>query len=92
MKSDNLFSAFNDDINQCSCIMPNKLNVDSNGALNLIILSNNNCDRYCNNIVGDSKLEHKFKCGSSSDRRIRAVYSLNDACPIDSIYIKELKR
>ncbi|CAF3849238.1 unnamed protein product, partial [Rotaria sp. Silwood1] len=83
---------FNDDINQCSCIMPNNLNVNSNGALNLIILSNNNCDRYCNNIVGDSKVEHKFKCGSSSDRRIWAVYSLNDACPIDSIYIKELKR
>ncbi|CAF4156401.1 unnamed protein product [Rotaria sp. Silwood2] len=84
--------AFNDDINQCLCIMPQKLNVDSNRALNLTILSNNNCDRYCDNILGHSKVEHTFKCGSSSDRRVWAIYDLNEACPISSVYIKELKK
>ncbi|CAF3964194.1 unnamed protein product [Rotaria sordida] len=84
--------AFNDDNNQCLCIMAQKLNPDSDSARYLTILSNNSCDRYCDNTLDDSKVEHKFQCGSSKDPRIWAVYDLNATCPIGSIYIKELKK
>ncbi|CAF1003222.1 unnamed protein product [Rotaria sordida] len=83
--------AFNSDNNQCLCIMPQKLNVDSDRTLYLTILPNNSCNRYCDNTLGDSNVEHQFKCGSLNDSRIWAIYELIDLCPIDFIYIKELK-
>ncbi|CAF3685928.1 unnamed protein product, partial [Rotaria sp. Silwood1] len=83
--------AFNDDNNQCSCIMPEKLKTDFHERY-FSILSNNTCDRYCDSIIGDSKAEHRFKCGSLNNSRIWAVYDLNDACSMHSVYIKELKQ
>ncbi|CAF0946670.1 unnamed protein product [Rotaria sordida] len=84
--------AFNDDNNQCLCIMGRKLNLDSDSTHYLTILPNNRCDRYCDNTLDDSKVEHKFQCGSLKDSRIWAIYNLNATCPIGSIYIKELKK
>ncbi|CAF3311986.1 unnamed protein product [Rotaria sp. Silwood2] len=83
--------AFNSDNNECLCIMPQKLNVKSDRALYLTILPNNSCNRYCDNTLGDSNIEHKFKCGSLNDSHIWAVYELTDLCPTDFVYIKELK-
>ncbi|CAF1252225.1 unnamed protein product [Rotaria sordida] len=83
--------AFNSDNNQCLCIIQKELNIDSNRILNLTILPNNTCDLYCDNTFGDSNIEHKFKCGSKNDSRIWAIYDLSGLCPIDFIYVKELK-
>ena len=57
----------------------------------LKILSKNSCNRYCNNTSYDSKIEHKFQCGSLANPRIWAIYDLNGSCPADFVYIKELK-
>ncbi|CAF1411640.1 unnamed protein product [Rotaria sordida] len=84
--------AFNDDNDRCLCIMSRTLNLNVNGGLDLTILPNNSCDRYCDNIMYDSTVEHKFKCGSLKDSRIWAIYDLNTTCPIGFIYIKELKK
>ncbi|CAF3471105.1 unnamed protein product [Rotaria socialis] len=84
--------AFNDDNNQCSCIMPKESNENSDRSSYLAILPNDKCDRYCENIVGDSKVKQKFQCGSLTNERIWAIYKLNDLCPADSVYIKELKQ
>ncbi|CAF1222466.1 unnamed protein product [Rotaria magnacalcarata] len=84
--------AFNDDNNQCSCIIPKESNENSDRSSYLTNLVNDKCDRYCENIVGDSKVEHKFKCGSLTNRNIWAIYTLNDLCPMYSVYIKELKQ
>ncbi|CAM2714508.1 unnamed protein product [Rotaria socialis] len=43
------------------------------------------------NTLGDSNVEHAFKCGSLTDPRIWALYHLSDLCSADSIYIKEYK-
>ncbi|CAF4295662.1 unnamed protein product, partial [Rotaria sordida] len=72
--------------------MAQKLNPDSDRARYLTILSNNSCNRYCDHTLDDSKVEHKFQCGSLKDPRIWAIYDLNATCPIGSIYIKELKK
>ncbi|CAF3464823.1 unnamed protein product [Rotaria sp. Silwood1] len=84
--------AFNGDNDRCLCIMPGSLNLDTNGVLDLTILPNTGCDRYCDNIMNDSTVEHKFKCGSLKDSRTWTIYDLNATCPIDSIYINELKK
>ncbi|CAF3506525.1 unnamed protein product [Rotaria sp. Silwood1] len=84
--------AFNGDNNQCLCITSRRLNLDIDAALNLTILSNNSCDRYCDNTLGDLEIQHKFKCGSRTDLRIWAIYDLNATCPIGFVYIKELKK
>ncbi|CAF2683234.1 unnamed protein product [Rotaria sp. Silwood2] len=86
------YQAFNGDNDQCLCIMPQNLNLDRNGVLDLTVLPNNLCDRYCDNIMGDSIVEHKFKCGSLNDSRIWAIYDLNATCPVGFIYINELKK
>ncbi|CAF3918278.1 unnamed protein product [Rotaria sp. Silwood1] len=65
--------------------------IDSNLAVYLTILPNNSCNRYCDNTLGDSNIEHQFKCGSLNDSRIWAIYELTDLCPAGFIYIKELK-
>ncbi|CAF2666053.1 unnamed protein product [Rotaria sp. Silwood2] len=91
-KSENLILAFNGDNNQCLCIMPGKLNTDSDSALYLTILPNNKCDHYCDNTLDDSKVKHNFKCGSLTDSHIWAIYGLNDLCLRGSIYVKESKR
>lgn len=54
-------------------------------------LPNTSCDLYCDNSFNQSILEHKFKCGSKINSRIRAVYDLADLCPDGFIYIKELQ-
>jgi hypothetical protein len=86
-----LFLAFNGDNNQCLCIMPQDLKKVLNNTFYLSILPNNSCDRYCDNRRSDSNVKNKFKCGSSTDSRIWAIYNLNITCPIDSFYIQELK-
>ncbi|UJR19928.1 hypothetical protein I4U23_023060 [Adineta vaga] len=83
--------AFNGDNNQCSCIKQNKLNIASNDFLNSTALSNDRCNLYCNNIFGDSNIEHMFKCGSTNDSRIWAIYDLSDLCPIGYVYVREQK-
>ncbi|CAM4840777.1 unnamed protein product [Rotaria magnacalcarata] len=83
--------AFNNDSNQCLCIIPKTLNEKLDRALYLTILPDNSCDRYCDNIVANSKAEHGFKCGSLTDQRIFAIYTFTDLCPIDSVYVKEWK-
>ncbi|CAF4814201.1 unnamed protein product [Rotaria socialis] len=82
---------FNGNDNQCSCIIPKQLNENSDRSLYLTILSTDKCDRHCKNIVANSKVQHPFTCGSSTDQRIWAVYNLTDLCPTDSVYVKELK-
>ena len=63
-----------------------------NDAHSLTILPNNNCDRYCDNTLVDSEVKYKFKCGSSTDSRIWALYDLNVLCPVGSVYIEESKK
>ncbi|CAF2059180.1 unnamed protein product [Rotaria magnacalcarata] len=82
---------FNGNDKQCSCIIPKQLNENSDRSLYLTILSTDKCDLHCKNIVTNSKVEHPFTCGSSTDQRIWAVYNLTDLCPTDSVYIKDLK-
>ncbi|CAF3791152.1 unnamed protein product [Rotaria sordida] len=84
--------AFNDDNNQCLCIMSHKLNLNSDDIHHLTILSNDNCDRYCDNILIDSKIQEKFPCGSLKDSHIWSIYNLNPICQIGSIYIKEFEK
>ncbi len=86
-----LFLAFNGDNNQCLCIMPQNLKKVLNNTFYLSVLPNNSCSRYCDNRLSDSNVKNKFKCGSSTDSRIWAIYNLNLTCPIDSFYIQELK-
>ncbi|CAF4155070.1 unnamed protein product, partial [Adineta steineri] len=84
--------AFNSDSSQCSCIMQQEISVIPSRTLNTTILSNNTCDHYCDNTFGDSKMEHRFKCGAKNDTRIWTVYDLGDAtCSTHSVYVKELK-
>ncbi|CAF4543378.1 unnamed protein product [Rotaria sp. Silwood2] len=56
------------------------------------ILSNTSCDRYCNNTFEGSSSDHKFQCGSLTNPQIWAIYELNGTCPINFIYMKELKK
>ncbi|CAF3363218.1 unnamed protein product [Rotaria sp. Silwood2] len=84
--------AFNDDNNQCLCIISHKLNLNSDDVHHLTILSNDNCDRYCDNILIDSKIQEKFTCGSLKDSHIWSIYNLNSICPIGSIYIQEFEK
>ncbi|CAF3982275.1 unnamed protein product [Rotaria sordida] len=84
--------AFNGDNNQCLCIISQRLNLDSDDTHHLTILSNNSCDRYCDNIFINSKIQQKFICGSLKDSRIWTIYNLNAICPIGSIYIKEFEK
>ncbi|CAM4914645.1 unnamed protein product [Rotaria socialis] len=83
---------FNADSNQCLCIVSPKSNLESSRALYLTILPNNKCDRHCDNILGDSNVEHNFQCGSLTNQRIWAIYDLNYACPIDSVYVEEFQK
>ncbi|CAM4762601.1 unnamed protein product [Rotaria magnacalcarata] len=83
---------FNGDSNQCLCILSPKSNTESDRALSLTILPNNKCDRHCDNILGDSNVEHNFQCGSLSNQRIWAIYDLNYPCLIGSVYIEELQK
>ncbi|UJR19626.1 hypothetical protein I4U23_022760 [Adineta vaga] len=71
--------------------MQKTLSIVSDDILNLTVLSNNTCNMYCDNIFGDSSSEYKFKCGSKNDTHIWAVYGLDDICPANSVYVKELK-
>jgi hypothetical protein len=70
--------------------MEQKLKVNSDRTVNLTILPNNTCDRYCNNTFGDSDSHPQFQCGSKNDSRIWVLYDLTDLCPIDFAYINEL--
>ncbi|CAF4534775.1 unnamed protein product [Rotaria sp. Silwood2] len=56
------------------------------------ILSNTSCDRYCNNTFEGSSSDHKFQCGSLTNPQTWAIYGLSEICPINFIYIKELKK
>ncbi|CAF3973159.1 unnamed protein product [Rotaria sordida] len=84
--------AFNSDSNQCLCIIPRESFPDFGRAFYLTVLPSYSCDHYCDNTLDDSKVKHKFKCGSLTDSRIWAIYDLNGICAIDSFYIKELKK
>ncbi|CAF2262259.1 unnamed protein product, partial [Rotaria magnacalcarata] len=83
---------FNADSNRCLCIISPKANLGSDRALYLKTVSNSKCDRRCDNILGDSKVKHNFQCGSLSNQRIWAIYDLNYACPIDSVYVEEFQK
>ncbi|CAF3728420.1 unnamed protein product [Rotaria sp. Silwood1] len=82
---------FNDDSNQCLCLLSRNLYTD-NHARYLTILPDNSCNRYCDNTLGDANIEYKFKCGSLTDRHIWAIYNLRDLCSPGFVYIKELKQ
>jgi len=58
----------------------------------LTILPNSSCDYYCNNTYEGSKSDFKYQCGSLTNPQIWAIYDLNGSCPINFIYIKELKK
>jgi hypothetical protein len=58
----------------------------------LSVLPNSSCDLYCNNTYEGSKNELKYQCGSSKDPKIWAIYDLNGTCPMNFIYIKEIKK
>ncbi|CAF4389375.1 unnamed protein product [Rotaria sp. Silwood2] len=84
--------AFNNDNNQCVCIISRQDYLPFPSSHYLTILSNSSCNHYCDNILDDSKVEHKFQCGSLTDSRTWAIYDLNGSCPFDYVYIKELKK
>ncbi|CAF1026064.1 unnamed protein product [Rotaria sordida] len=84
--------AFNDDNNQCLCILSQQSYLTFTSSRYLTILPNNSCNRYCDNTLDNSKIEQKFQCGSSTNRRIWAIYDLNGSCPINYVYIKELQK
>lgn len=84
--------AFNDDNDQCLCIISRKLDIDSDDSFGLKTLSNNKCDLFCVNTLHESKFQQKIQCGSLTDSRIWAIYELSSVCPLDSIYVKEIKK
>ena len=87
-----IFLAFNSDSDQCLCIMPYQTIKLFDQTLYLTILSNKLCDRYCNNTFEGSKTESLFQCGSTTNQRIWSIYDINGSCPINFIYVKELKK
>ncbi|CAF4252640.1 unnamed protein product, partial [Rotaria sordida] len=87
-----ILSTFNDDNNQCLCILSQQSYLTFTSSRYLTILPNNSCNRYCDNTLDNSKIEQKFQCGSSTNRRIWAIYDLNGSCPINYVYIKELQK
>lgn len=72
--------------------MPLKSNKILDRTHYLTILSNTSCDQYCNNTYEGSKTDLKYPCGSKTNPQIWAVYDLNGTCPLNYIYIKELKK
>ena len=83
---------FNRDGGSCLCILPLKSSKTFHRKHYIETLSNTSCDLYCNNTYEGSKTEQKFPCGSSKDPKIWAIYDLNGTCPINFIYIKEVKK
>ncbi|CAF0718155.1 unnamed protein product [Adineta steineri] len=83
---------FNDDSDKCLCIMPLKPAKYFERTHYVEALSNNSCDRYCNNIYEGSKSDLKYQCGSLTDPKIWAIYDLNGTCPIDYVYMQELNK
>ncbi|CAF1131269.1 unnamed protein product [Rotaria sordida] len=84
--------AFNDDNDKCLCVMPLKPSKTFDRTHYITILSNTSCDRYCNNTYEGSSHDLKYQCGSLKNRQIWAIYDLNGTCPINFIYMKELKK
>jgi len=72
--------------------MPLKLNKIFDRTHYLTVLPNTSCDHYCTNSFEGSKTELKYQCGSLTNPQIWAIYDLNGSCPINYIYIKELKK
>ena len=87
---ENLSLAFNGNNNRCLCIMSRGSNNESDAALNSTTIPDDRCDRYCDNILGNSKAKQTFKCGSLTDSRIWTRYNLISECPIGSIYVKKI--
>jgi hypothetical protein len=72
--------------------MPLKSNKIFDRTHYLTILPNTSCDNYCNNTFEGSKTQLKYQCGSLTNPQIWAIYDLNGTCPLNFIYIKELKK
>jgi hypothetical protein len=72
--------------------MPLKINQGLDRGYYLTNLPNSSCDLYCNNTFEGSKTDLKYQCGSLNNSQIWAIYDLNGSCPMNFIYIKELKK
>ncbi|CAF1125765.1 unnamed protein product [Rotaria sp. Silwood1] len=83
---------FNDDSDKCLCIMPLKSSKIFDRTHYIKQLANSSCDHYCKNSYEGSKIDLKFQCGSLTNPQIWAIYELNGTCPINFIYMKELKK
>ncbi|UJR31253.1 hypothetical protein I4U23_018755 [Adineta vaga] len=84
--------AFNGDSDRCTCIMPLKSNKYFEKLHYITIEKNSACDLYCNNTAEGVKTVQKYQCGSINNSNIRAIYDLNGTCPLNFIYIKDLKK
>ncbi|CAF0886021.1 unnamed protein product [Adineta ricciae] len=84
--------AFNNDENQCVCIMKWQIGTTVKRDLFVKTLSNHSCDYHCSNSINGSIGEQKFQCGSTIDKQIWAIYDIHGTCPSDFIYIKELNK
>ncbi|CAM4740124.1 unnamed protein product [Rotaria magnacalcarata] len=83
---------YNEDSNKCSCIVPvrNIRPFDRNNYIQS--LPSTACNLYCNNTFEGSKISLKYQCGSLNNSRIWAIYDINGTCPVDFVYILELKK
>ncbi|CAF1496482.1 unnamed protein product, partial [Rotaria sordida] len=83
---------FNSDSDKCLCIISLKASKIFDQTHYIKVLLNSLCDRYCKNTFEGSSSDIKFPCGSLTNSQIWAIYDLNGTCPINFIYMKELKK
>lgn len=72
--------------------MPAKNDIIVDRTRYITVVSNSSCDLYCNNTYEGAKSDAKFPCGSLNNSQIWALYDLNGSCPLNFIYVKELKK
>ena len=87
-----LVLGFNGDSDSCLCIMPLESRKTFDRKHYIKILSNTSCDLYCNNTYDSSKTGQTFKCGSSKNPKIWAIYDLDGICPVNFAYVKDMKK
>ncbi|CAF4687212.1 unnamed protein product, partial [Rotaria sp. Silwood2] len=83
---------FNGDSDNCLCIISLKASKIFDRTHYIKVLPNSLCDRYCKNTFEGSSSDFKFQCGSLTNPQTWAIYGLSEICPINFIYIKELKK
>ena len=87
-----LLLGYNDDIEECACILSSRTGRSPYHISTVKVLPDTSCDRHCQINSDGTKTNQTFRCGSLTNADIWAVYELNNSCPINFMYIKEMKR